>query len=1215
MADRFPLIVNSVSKKIEEIVSGDNLDLSGNGLIVNGDTGAGKYLSSDGTVVFWDSPGDVYLTQTQTLTNKTLEQTILDGSVNSLSNIPNAALSNASISINGTPIALGGSVVTPDNNTTYSLGAADGQSASQKNIVLTDSAAGTTSVVLAVSAPTSLPSGSNALTLLVDRTGDNITLSGHVVDNDTVTTLQAATGGTAQSGAMTISGSGGATITQNAASKTINIDTRNDDTVTTLKTTGVAAQAGNFTFLDGGAATVSQGVDGSGDPTITYTSVDTITRLKGGATGAFVSGDVLISGGSALGGNVAVSQTGNTIEIDSTDTDTITQIASGVQSMASGNFRFKQAGATTITQTTLQNGEIEIEIESLNTDSGASFGAGTGITFNNNQFSIKNSNNLIDNRIPVWDNANGQFANGSITDDGSSVTVDGDLIVKGNQTILETSTLVVEDNAIELRKGNNLTGADGGVQINRTTDATGAVLSFNRIEWYEPGTYWRSYDGSVAKRFVTEDDTQTLTNKTLTSPIMTNPTLGGASATTYNGLAISPTSASTLDMADLKTLTVNSSVTFNSADAGGAVNVNFDNGGGSGAKVAYSTYHLGQFALTTSTQLSGKIQDKSGSGKLMFDTNPTIVDSILTSSNAFDLVNTSALDIDFGGAATLIKMGASTGTTQINHALTVDGNVTLGDASTDTLTVNGAASFENHDIRIRGTDSFAMTVGRGNSAVSSNTALGHGVLAANQSGSQNTALGYQALNANNAGAANTALGYNASRDNDNGNNNIAIGKDALLINDNGSGNIAIGVSSLENNPDSGYNVCIGHFAGHAATGIGNVLIGPANTEDSLSATYSPPNASGDRQLVIGSGTGAWIRGDSGFNVTTPQDLTVDGDCRVIGDLRVDGSTVSINSTTLTIDDKNLELAAVVNLTITATVNNGNTTISNINPISGIIEGMQISSAGGAVPAGTIISSLNPQTKTAVLSNAVSSSNAQETFVVSGPTDTAADGGGIILKGTPVSLGGAGDKSFLYDHSRTKKYFVSTENLELANGKEFAIGNQLVLSGTTLGDGVVNSSLTSVGVLVGATGQPALETDGAAILGGRVIEKTFSSMTTGFSISSNTATIITAAANTICGETTTANSAINVWAFNTADPDGNTLANGQSLTITLIIDASTASTYGDDCTVDGNNISTGVRWSGGSPPIATSNTDILTFLIVKDSSGVTRVYGQGNTDFS
>ena len=1218
MADRFPLIVNSVSKKIEEIVSGDNLDLSGNGIVVGGDTGAGKYLTSDGTVVFWDSPGDVYLTQTQTLTNKTLESSIFDASLNTISNIANGSLINSSISLNGTIVSLGDSYTTPDNNTTYAFTAEDGTTASQKVIKLTAGGSGTGSeeVKLAVSAPQTIPSGSKALSLLIDRSNEVITLSGTVVDADTVTTLQSAVGGTAQSGAMTISGSGGATVTQDSGTKTININTANDDTITQLRGgTGQVFAPGNFTFVEGSEVTITQGLDVNNDTTITIASTDTITRLKGGASGSFVSGDVTVTGGSALGGNVQVSQAGNTIEIDSTDTDTITQLASGVEALASGNFRFKQAGATTITQTTLNDGTIEIEIDSLNSDTGASFGAGEGLSFSNSNFSIKNANNLIDNRIPVWDDANGQFANGSITDDGNSVTIDGDLFVQGTQTVLETTTLIVEDNVIELRKGNSLTGTDGGIQVNRTTDGTGGVLSYNRIEWYEAGTYWRSYDGSVAKRFVTEDDTQTLTNKTLTSPTMTNPILGSASATTYNGLAIASTSASTFDMADLKTLTINSSITLNAADAGGPVQVNFDNGGGSGAKVAYSSYHLGQFALTTSTQLSGKIQDKSGSGKLMFDTNPVIVDSILTSSNAFDLINTSALDIDFGGDATDITMGATTGTTTIRHDLQVDGNVTLGNASTDTLLVEGAPNFDNHDIRIRGTDAAAMTVGRGGSAVSSNTALGYATLSANQSGSQCTAVGYAALINNVAGAANTALGYNALRDNDNGNNNIGIGKDALLINDTGSGNIAIGVSSLENNPGSGYNVCIGHFAGHAATGIGNVIIGPASTEDSLSPTYVPPNASGDRQLVIGSGTGAWIRGDSSFNVTTPQDLTVDGDCRVIGDLRVDGSTVSINSTTLTIDDKNLELAAVVNLTITATVNNGNTTISNINPISGIIEGMQISSAGGAVPAGTVISSLNPQTKTAVLSNAVSSSNAQETFVVSGPTDTAADGGGIILKGTPVSLGGVGDKSFLYDHSRTKKYFVSTESLELANGKEFAIGNQLVLSGTTLGTGVVNSSLTSVGVLVGAAGQPALETDGAHILGGRVIEKTFSSMATGFSISSNTATIITAAANTICGETTTANSAINTWAFSTADPDGTTLANGQSLTITLIIDASTASTYGDDCTVDGNNIATGVRWSGGSPPIATSNTDILTFLIVKDSGGVIRVYGQGNTDFS
>ena len=113
MADRFPLIVNSVSKKIEELVSGDNLDLTGNGIVVSTDTGAGKYLTSDGTTVFWGAPGDVYLTQTQTLTNKTFETCVISGSVNTFSNIPNIALVNSSISINGSNISLGGTVVTP----------------------------------------------------------------------------------------------------------------------------------------------------------------------------------------------------------------------------------------------------------------------------------------------------------------------------------------------------------------------------------------------------------------------------------------------------------------------------------------------------------------------------------------------------------------------------------------------------------------------------------------------------------------------------------------------------------------------------------------------------------------------------------------------------------------------------------------------------------------------------------------------------------------------------------------------------------------------------------------------------------------------------------------------------------------------------------------------------------------------------------------------
>jgi hypothetical protein len=139
MADRFPLIVNAVSKKIEELVAGDNLELTGSGIVIGGDAGDGKYLTSNGSTVFWGTPGNVYLTQTQTLTNKTFESCAISGSVNTLTNIPNSALVNSGITINGSTIALGGSVITPNDNTTYSISAQDGLTSAQKLIRLTSS--------------------------------------------------------------------------------------------------------------------------------------------------------------------------------------------------------------------------------------------------------------------------------------------------------------------------------------------------------------------------------------------------------------------------------------------------------------------------------------------------------------------------------------------------------------------------------------------------------------------------------------------------------------------------------------------------------------------------------------------------------------------------------------------------------------------------------------------------------------------------------------------------------------------------------------------------------------------------------------------------------------------------------------------------------------------------------------------------------------------
>jgi hypothetical protein len=62
--------------------------------------------------------------------------------------------------------------------------------------------------------------------------------------------------------------------------------------------------------------------------------------------------------------------------------------------------------------------------------------------------------------------------------------------------------------------------------------------------------------------------TQTLTNKTLTAPVMTTPTLGVATATSVNKVAITaPASSATLTIADGKTLTASNTLTLAGTDS------------------------------------------------------------------------------------------------------------------------------------------------------------------------------------------------------------------------------------------------------------------------------------------------------------------------------------------------------------------------------------------------------------------------------------------------------------------------------------------------------------------------------------------------------------------------------------------------------------------------------------------------------------------------
>lgn len=1220
MADRFPLIVNAVSRKIEELVSGDNLDLTGNGIAIGGDTGAGKYLKSNGGLVEWDAPGDVYLTATQTLTDKTLENCIFSGTLNTITNIPNASLVNDYIKINGVDIALGGSVITPDVNTTYSISAEDGTTADKKIFRLTDSDGDTDDVTFAVGTPSSLGTGFKALVLELDRVDDVITLTGSVEDSDTVTTIQSEVGGTAQSGAITIKGSGGATVSQDSATRTIQIDTRNDDTITQLRTGSAGIYAdGNFTFLSSGGASVSQAANGTtGDPEITISSTDTVTRLRGGTTASFIPSttgtsntDIQIVGGTHRDSSVSVVMNGNDIEIDAYNDDTITKIGStasnGTFAPQAGDFRFTASGDVDLTQST-NSGVIEIDIGFTNTDTGAGLGAANGIILNSGDFELKNAGSLTDQKLLKWDSANAQLVNSLLEDNGTTVTIDGNLNVTGTTTTLESTVLQVADPVIELRRGASLVGANGGIQINRTSNADGVVQTWISLQWFETGGYFRTLDSAgVSKRLVTETDEQTLTNKTLNNATFTGTSaLGVATATTLNGLTINPVISSTLDFADQKTLTINNTLTLGGTD--GAI-VDFANGGGVGSQVAYSSYNLGQFATTTSVQLRGTISDPTGSGNLVFNTTPNISTAINTQDSSFSVFNTNASTINAFGAATALNLGASTGTTLIKNDLDVNGNVVLNTNDTDTFVVEGIPNFDKNDITIRGTATSPMTIGRGNGSVSSNTALGTDVLAANQGGSQNTGVGFEALASNVSGIGNVGVGDGALSFSDVGSNNVAVGKNAAASSLSGDNNVAIGNDAMYGSTTGDDNVCIGSFAGYNMSGNGNVLIGsgrPIGDPAVAGATYQPPSSGGSVQLVIGSTTevsgtrysGTWIKGDIGFNVSMDNDLNVGGSLVVDGNLTVNGTTTTINTQTIQIDDNALELAAVQLAQFSGNVINGSPFVTNVEVFTGIVVGMEVNVVSGtSLPSGTTyVTSIDPANGTIGLSQNITGSGGTGVFEALGPTDEAADGGGLILKGAVV------DKTILYDNTRSDKYWVFSENLEIKANRHIAINGTELLSGTTLGTTVVNSSLTSVGTLTG------LDVSGSVSIGGRVKESNNNNFTTSLSPTSGVLTINTATSNTICG-TPTAN-AINTWAFTNTN-----LNNGESLTITLILDSNTSALYGDDCTVDGNSITNGVKWSGGSPPLPTNNYDILTFVIVKDGTGNINVFGQGNTDFS
>ena len=192
-----------------------------------------------------------------------------------------------------------------------------------------------------------------------------------------------------------------------------------------------------------------------------------------------------------------------------------------------------------------------------------------------------------------------------------------------------------------------------------------------------------------------------------------------------------------------------------------------------------------------------------------------------------------------------------------------------------------------------------------------------------------------------------------------------------------------------------------------------------------------------------------------------ESLSLAGSLTVAGNLTVNGLTTTFNTSTLTVDDKNIELGSVVTKTgLTATLVSGNYTVT-LTSTSGLVPGMTITKTAGTgvFGASPVISTVDSATQ--ITLNVLHVTNGAVTFTAGAASDATANGGGITLKGTT-------DKTIIWDS--TNSNWTSSEHWNIATDKAFKINNTSVLNATTLGTAVVTSSLTTVGTIGTGTWQ-------------------------------------------------------------------------------------------------------------------------------------------------
>ena len=379
--------------------------------------------------------------------------------------------------------------------------------------------------------------------------------------------------------------------------------------------------------------------------------------------------------------------------------------------------------------------------------------------------------------------------------------VDGIVEVATDAGTVTSVGLTVGSTGTDVNVANSPITTSGSITLNLpTASATNRGL-LSSADW----AIFSAKQGAITLTTTGNNGSATLISGTLNIPTYTLAGLGGISLTS---------------------LSASSPLLYNNTT--GAFSIQVANGSQDGylSSADWTTFNSKQSALTFSSPLVNT------AGTVSIPAATSSVNGYLTST---DWVTFNAKQ----GAITLTTTGSSGAATLIGATLNIPNYSGALTGYVPYTGATGAVNLGAYDLTVQ-----TLTIGKGNSGLANNTALGYRTLFHITTGNYNTAVGYEAAHNTTTGQYNTALGQSALFTNTTGSQNTALGLNALLNNTTGGSNVVVGLDALQHNTTGSSNTALGYNAGSHITG------------------GSTPNTTASNSVYIGRDSKAKVDGGS-----------------------------------------------------------------------------------------------------------------------------------------------------------------------------------------------------------------------------------------------------------------------------------------------------------------------------------------------------------------